>query len=224
MVMRPLVGLSRPAMMRMVVVLPAPFGPRKPWISPGATERLTPSTAVKEPYFLTSASTAIIAVRTAATSSGSRCRAWARGSPGAAGPGPAARRAAACSLLLDVHLEDAHLRAADGGQDGGLAIQAAAGEPDVGGVGGELVQGRIDGQPEAAARAPPARRPRARRGSRTRRARRRGPTAIRAGTPRARAMATYSAVCSLQSPTRVRRTSSAEGRLTVGFFSRSAFT
>ena len=23
-------------MMRMVVVLPAPFGPRKPWISPGA--------------------------------------------------------------------------------------------------------------------------------------------------------------------------------------------
>ena len=28
--MRPAVGLSRPAIMRMVVVLPAPFGPRKP--------------------------------------------------------------------------------------------------------------------------------------------------------------------------------------------------
>ena len=35
--------------MRMVVVLPAPLGPRKPWISPGATSRLTPSTAVNEP-------------------------------------------------------------------------------------------------------------------------------------------------------------------------------
>src|SRR5262245_48059372 len=59
-VMRPPVGLSRPAIMRMVVVLPAPLGPRNPWISPGATSRLTPSTAVNEPYFLTSASTAII--------------------------------------------------------------------------------------------------------------------------------------------------------------------
>ena len=33
--MRPAVGLSSPAIMRIVVVLPAPFGPRKPWISPG---------------------------------------------------------------------------------------------------------------------------------------------------------------------------------------------
>src|SRR6185436_12206062 len=60
-VMLPLVGLSSPAIMRMVVVLPAPFGPRKPWISPGPTERLTPSTAVNDPYFLTRASTAIMA-------------------------------------------------------------------------------------------------------------------------------------------------------------------
>src|SRR5215471_9462869 len=60
MVMRPAVGLSSPAIMRMVVVLPAPLGPRNPWISPGATERLTPSTAVKAPYFLTSDSTAIM--------------------------------------------------------------------------------------------------------------------------------------------------------------------
>ena len=42
-------GRSRPAIMRIAVVLPAPFGPRKPWISPGATDRLTPSTALKEP-------------------------------------------------------------------------------------------------------------------------------------------------------------------------------
>src|SRR5689334_6994875 len=59
-VIRPAVGLSSPAIMRMVVVLPAPLGPRKPWISPGSTERLTPSTAVNDPYLLTSASTAIM--------------------------------------------------------------------------------------------------------------------------------------------------------------------
>src|SRR6185503_20058470 len=59
-VTRPEVGFSSPAMMRMVVVLPAPLGPRKPWISPAATSRLTPSTAVKSPYFLTRFSTRII--------------------------------------------------------------------------------------------------------------------------------------------------------------------
>ena len=42
--------------------------------------------------------------------------------------------------------------------------------------------------------------------------------------PSARAIATYSAVCSLQSPTLVRSTSRADGRLTVGFFSRSPLT
>ena len=43
------VGFSSPAIIRIVVVLPAPFGPRKPWISPGCTSRLTPSTAVNVP-------------------------------------------------------------------------------------------------------------------------------------------------------------------------------
>src|SRR5258705_8748378 len=57
---RPAVGLSSPAMMRMVVVLPAPFGPRKPWISPLGTSKLTPSTAVNDPYFLTRPSTWIM--------------------------------------------------------------------------------------------------------------------------------------------------------------------
>jgi len=42
----PEVGFSNPAIIRSVVVLPAPFGPRKPWISPGCTSRVTPSTAV----------------------------------------------------------------------------------------------------------------------------------------------------------------------------------
>src|SRR5574338_933568 len=50
---RPDVGFRRPAMIRIVVVFPAPFGPRKPWICPGSTSRLTSSTAVKAPYFLT---------------------------------------------------------------------------------------------------------------------------------------------------------------------------
>src|SRR5260221_11189807 len=61
MVIRPLEGLSSPAMMRMVVVLPAPFGPRNPWISPGSTERLTPFTAVEEPDVLTRAPAAVMA-------------------------------------------------------------------------------------------------------------------------------------------------------------------
>src|SRR5215210_9284172 len=46
----PLVGSDRPDTIRMVVVLPAPFGPRNPKISPAAAVRLRPSTAVKSPY------------------------------------------------------------------------------------------------------------------------------------------------------------------------------
>jgi hypothetical protein len=49
-VTEPLVGSDRPATMRMVVVLPAPFGPRNPKIAPAAAVRLSPSTAVKSPY------------------------------------------------------------------------------------------------------------------------------------------------------------------------------
>ena len=47
----PEVGSDSPARMRMVVVLPAPFGPRKPKISPRRTWSEMPSTAVKSPYF-----------------------------------------------------------------------------------------------------------------------------------------------------------------------------
>ena len=42
----PAVGVMNPASMRMVVVLPAPLGPRKPSTSPGLTSKLTSSTAV----------------------------------------------------------------------------------------------------------------------------------------------------------------------------------
>src|SRR5262245_42713782 len=54
---RPAVGRSSPARILMVVVLPAPFGPRKPKISPGRTAKVTPSTAVKRPKPLVSPST-----------------------------------------------------------------------------------------------------------------------------------------------------------------------
>src|SRR5919109_3843224 len=41
----PLVGYSKPESILSVVVLPAPLGPRKPTISPGATSNEMPSTA-----------------------------------------------------------------------------------------------------------------------------------------------------------------------------------
>ena len=49
MVARPEVPDMVPERIRIVVDLPAPFGPRKPTISPGATEKLRSSTAVREP-------------------------------------------------------------------------------------------------------------------------------------------------------------------------------
>ncbi len=47
--------------MRISVLLPAPFGPSRPKISPSATSKLTPFTASKSPYFFTMFSTAIAA-------------------------------------------------------------------------------------------------------------------------------------------------------------------
>jgi len=49
---RPLVGSSTPKIMLMVVVLPAPFGPRRPTISPRLTVNDTSSSAVTAPYRL----------------------------------------------------------------------------------------------------------------------------------------------------------------------------
>ena len=50
----PAVGIMKPASMRIVVDLPAPFGPRKPSTSPRATVNVTLSTAVKLPNRLVS--------------------------------------------------------------------------------------------------------------------------------------------------------------------------
>ena len=57
---RPEVGGTKPAIMRMVVVLPAPLGPRKPSTSPGWTVKLMLSTAVSGPYCLVSDSALIM--------------------------------------------------------------------------------------------------------------------------------------------------------------------
>src|SRR5919199_6169490 len=50
----PLVGRTRPVSMRMVVVLPAPFGPRKPNTWPAATSSVTSRTATNLPKRLVS--------------------------------------------------------------------------------------------------------------------------------------------------------------------------
>ena len=49
-----------PIIMRIVVVLPAPFGPRKPKTSPFSIESSRSRTAVNSPYFLLSCWKAII--------------------------------------------------------------------------------------------------------------------------------------------------------------------
>src|SRR5271167_35656 len=54
---RPDVGRSNPVRILIVVVLPAPLGPKKPNISPGATAKLMPSTAVASPKRLVRRST-----------------------------------------------------------------------------------------------------------------------------------------------------------------------
>jgi hypothetical protein len=48
----PLVGCNTPSIMLMVVVLPAPFGPSRPTISPGFTVNESSSSATIEPYVL----------------------------------------------------------------------------------------------------------------------------------------------------------------------------
>ena len=61
MVTRPCGGGVSPTMTRIVVVLPAPLGPRKPVTRPGWQTKLMSSTAVNVPYFRVSPSTLIMA-------------------------------------------------------------------------------------------------------------------------------------------------------------------
>src|SRR6202012_5352764 len=58
----PELGSARVHRILMVVDLPAPFGPRKPKVSPAATSKLIPRTASISPYFLVSSLTEIAGV------------------------------------------------------------------------------------------------------------------------------------------------------------------
>src|SRR3712207_9531565 len=51
---------TSPVIIRMVVVLPAPFGPRKPVTVPGSSSNDTRSTTVRSPYLLVSPLTVIM--------------------------------------------------------------------------------------------------------------------------------------------------------------------
>ena len=57
----PASGWCRPSIISIVVVLPAPLGPRRPKISPRATSKLTPSTAFTAPYALRTSPTRMTA-------------------------------------------------------------------------------------------------------------------------------------------------------------------
>src|SRR5215212_1910123 len=76
-----------------VVVLPAPLGPRRPKISPSWTSKLTPRAASTLPYRLWRSRTMTLAAMLFQTITGPRPRASGRRqknrwSPGARGPGP----------------------------------------------------------------------------------------------------------------------------------------
>src|ERR1700748_1352930 len=60
--------------MRRVVVLPAPFGPRKPVTVPARTSKLSPSTAVTGPYRLTSPWMRMVAMTPSVRGTGPACR------------------------------------------------------------------------------------------------------------------------------------------------------
>src|ERR1700683_951505 len=58
----PEVGSTRVHRILMVVDFPAPFGPRKPKVSPAATSKSMPATGSISPYFLVSSLTEIAGV------------------------------------------------------------------------------------------------------------------------------------------------------------------
>src|SRR5512146_1741529 len=79
----PLVGEARPRITRIVVVLPAPFGPRKPVTFPGWTAKLSPSTAVTSPKRLVSPLTSMLT----GPAEGRRARGAAAGAEAGGSPG-----------------------------------------------------------------------------------------------------------------------------------------
>ena len=136
---------------------PRRSGPGSRGSRPARRRGSTPSTARERAVALDErprpGSSALIA--RAATSSRARCRrgAAARARAGRRSAAPRGRRASASCPARSSTLQDRHLRRGrSSGEDRGLPVEAAAGQAHVGGVGGELVQGRVDGQPQPAAR------------------------------------------------------------------------
>jgi len=77
---RPAVGRIKPAIIDNVVVLPAPFGPRRPTSSPRAREKLRLSTAVRLPNrFVSPSTTRIVSLVT--ESAFRRAAVMCRGTP-----------------------------------------------------------------------------------------------------------------------------------------------
>src|SRR4051794_12309613 len=62
--MRPAVGESKVAIARIAVVLPAPFGPMKPKISPAATSKLTSERTADDPNWCVRCRTTMLGDRT----------------------------------------------------------------------------------------------------------------------------------------------------------------
>ena len=112
-----------------------------------ATSRLMPSTAVKLPYrltrFVNRNHRSVHRQPPASRAGGSRTAA-----PPVRAAGAVLRAESGVGAEIDVH--DGHLQAADERDDGGLLVEAAAGQPQVRGVGRKLVERRIDRQPQAA--------------------------------------------------------------------------
>jgi hypothetical protein len=75
-----------PATIEIVVVLPAPFGPSRPYVSPGAMAKPTPSTAVRSPNRRTRPLHASTGSRGGASGSVCTPLTMARGADGRAGP------------------------------------------------------------------------------------------------------------------------------------------
>ena len=136
--------------MRIVVVLPAPFGPRNPWISPGATSRLTPSTAREGAEGLDEVLDEDHSRLRAGEDQQPRPLPSRRGSGRSSGRRSVGARPTRMGVApgLSSTSSDLEARAADEAQDRGLALEAAAGEAHVRRVGGELVERGIHRQPQ----------------------------------------------------------------------------
>src|SRR3989304_3601224 len=121
---RPLVGRSRPVSILMVVVLPAPLGPRNPKISPRCTPNVTPSTAVKVPNRLVSSSTSMTGAPSRIAGPGGSAGSRAVGADPAGSAAPSRRRPHAGRRLV----QQEHVREMDKRTGQAELLPHAAGE------------------------------------------------------------------------------------------------